>query len=186
MELTAKEMRDFTLSNPPIPNHYSGQCFACVHPVGLKLQFWEIDGTIFTKYNIPTKYSGFQGLGHGGIIATLLDETSAWAISVNLRRLAVTQSFELKYLKPIYINTDIIVEGLIGSNEKSHVIVHAHIKNMNDETLVESNSTWRLPDKKTLAIIFNIDIEELEEVYTTFFNPIAKYYENKKKSFIEI
>ncbi|MEJ2252649.1 MAG: hypothetical protein P8Y97_23690, partial [Candidatus Lokiarchaeota archaeon] len=74
----------------------------------------------------------------------------------------------------------------IGSNEKSHVIVHAHIKNMNDETLVESNSTWRLPDKKTLAIIFNIDIEELEEVYTTFFNPIAKYYENKKKSFIEI
>ena len=173
------EMMEFSLNNSPVPNHYTGNCFGCVNPLGLKLQFWILNGIVFTRYNIPPKFSGFQGLGHGGIIATLLDETSAWTAYVNIKKLGVTQSFVLNYIKPVFTNTDIIVEGKIASDEKTHIIVHAHIKNLNDQILVESNSTWTLPDLKTLANIFNIKIEELEEIHNTFFNPIYKFFEKK-------
>ncbi|MFW9968922.1 MAG: PaaI family thioesterase [Candidatus Odinarchaeota archaeon] len=176
MNYTAEELKKFILNKPSIPNHYSGYCFGCVNPEGLKLQFWEHDGIVFTSYNIPPKFSGFQGLGHGGIIAALLDETSAWTIYVNLRELGVTQSFTLNYIKPVFTNTEIIVEGKIGSNDKTHIIVHTHIKNLKDEILVESNSTWSLPGKKVLSNIFNIKLEELEEIYSTYFNPIEKYF----------
>jgi acyl-coenzyme A thioesterase PaaI-like protein len=175
MKYTANDLKKFILSNPPIPNHYSGYCFGCVNPEGLQLQFWERDGIVFTSYNIPPKFSGFQGLGHGGIIATLLDETSAWTVYVNLKELGITQSFSLNYIKPVFTNTDIIVEGKIGSDEKTHIIVHAHIKNMDDQILVESNSTWSLPGKKVLSKIFNIELEELEDVYKEYFNPIEKF-----------
>jgi acyl-coenzyme A thioesterase PaaI-like protein len=181
MTYTAKELKEFLIKNPPIPNKYSGNCFGCVSPIGLNLQFWELDEIVFTGYNIPPKFSGFQGLGHGGIIATLLDEISAWTIFVKLKRFGVTQSFALNYIKPVYTNIDIIVEGKIGSYEQTHIIVHAHIKNLNDQILVESNSTWSLPDKKNLSKIFNIEIEELEEIYTTFFNPIQNFSQTVNK-----
>ncbi|TFG26711.1 MAG: PaaI family thioesterase [Promethearchaeota archaeon] len=180
MVYTAKELKDYMLKYPPIPNYYSGNCFGCVNPVGLKLKFWILDGIVFTSYIIPEKYSGFQGLGHGGIIATLLDETSAWTTYVNIKKFGVTQNFMLNYIKPVFIDTEIIVEGKIASDEKTHIIVHAHIKNLNDQILVESNSTWSLPDLKTLAKLFNKELEELEEIHNTFFNPINKFFEKKK------
>ncbi|MFW9929280.1 MAG: PaaI family thioesterase [Candidatus Thorarchaeota archaeon] len=179
MKYTANDLKNFILSNPPIPNHYSGNCFGCVNPEGLQLQFWECDGIVFTSYNIPPKFSGFQGLGHGGIIAALLDETSAWTVYVNLKELGITQSFSLNYIKPVFTNTDIIVEGKIGSDEKTHIIVHAHIKNMDDQILVESNSTWSLPGKKALSKIFNIKIEDLEDVYREYFPPIEQFFRER-------
>lgn len=182
MERTARELKEFTLNNPSIPNHYSGFCFGCIkrNQEGLKLDFWLLDGRVFTTYAIPPKYSGFQGLGHGGIIATLLDEVSAWTVYVNTNNLGVTQSFTLNYVKPVYINTDILVEGIIGSNEETHLIIHAHIKDMNNKILVESNSTWSLPDKKTLSQLFNIKLEDINEIYRTYFTPIQKFIENRE------
>ena len=179
MKYIAKDLKNFILSNPPIPNHYSGYCFGCVNPEGLQLQFWERDGFVFTSYNIPSKFSGFQGLGHGGIIATLLDETSAWTVYVNLKELGITQNFSLNYIKPVFTNTDIIVEGKIGSDEKTHIIVHAHIKNMDDQILVESNSTWSLPGKKVLSKVFNIELEELEDIYREYFSPIEEFFRER-------
>ncbi|MBD3253953.1 MAG: hypothetical protein GF383_02620 [Candidatus Lokiarchaeota archaeon] len=176
MSYTVKELKEFIKSNPPIPNNYSGYCFGCVNPSGLELEFWRLEESLFTFYNIPPKFSGFQGLGHGGIIATLLDEVSAWTISVNLNRLGLTQNFAVNYIKPVYINTDIVVEGKIGANDDTHVIVHAHIKDMSNKILVESNSTWSLPDKKSLARLFHIRLEDVEEVYRSFFGPIKKYF----------
>jgi acyl-coenzyme A thioesterase PaaI-like protein len=181
MNYNAEDLKNYILSNPPIPNHYSGNCFGCVNQEGLKLKLWELDGIVFTSYNIPPKFSGFQGLGHGGIIAALLDETSAWTVYVNLKSLGVTQSFTLNYIKPVFTNTEIIVEGRIGSNENTHVIVHAHIKNLRDQILVESNSTWSLPGKEALANVLNIKIEEIEDVYKTYFPPIEKFFKERQK-----
>lgn len=187
MEYTAKQLKEFTLSNPPIPNHYSGFCFGCVkrNLEGLKLEFWYLDGKVFTTYKIPPKYSGFQGLGHGGIIATLLDEISAWTVYVNTNTLGVTQNFALNYIKPVYINTDIIVEGIVGANEGTHLIIHAHIKDMNNKILVESNSTWSLPDKLTLSNMFNLKLDEVNEVYRTYFTPIEKFIKSQDSLIIK-
>jgi acyl-coenzyme A thioesterase PaaI-like protein len=182
MKYTARQLKKFMENNPPLPNHYSGNCFACVNPKGLKLKFWELDDVVFTKYTIAPRFSGFEGLGHGGIIATLLDEVSAWTIAIKLRDLAVTQNFTLNYLKPVYTRTEVIAEGLIGSHENNHVIVHAHLKNLNDNILVESNSTWTLPGKKMLAKIFRIDLEKLDNIYNTYFDPIDKYLKEKQKA----
>gem|GEM_PF-4431615 len=49
-----------------MPNLWPGNCFACSprNRYGLKLIFFRTE----------------QGIAHGGIVATLLDEVAAWAL----------------------------------------------------------------------------------------------------------
>ena len=53
-----------------------GFCFACGqnNPIGLKLKFVEIAGRYVAKCVMDKNYQSFNGVLHGGIITTLLDE----------------------------------------------------------------------------------------------------------------
>jgi acyl-coenzyme A thioesterase PaaI-like protein len=53
------------------------QCFACGvrNPSGLHLHFREEHGEVVTEFTPDARYQGFPGVVHGGILATLLDET---------------------------------------------------------------------------------------------------------------
>lgn len=53
------------------------QCFACGvrNPNGLQLVFREEGGEVVTEFTPDARFQGFPGVVHGGILATLLDET---------------------------------------------------------------------------------------------------------------
>ena len=59
-------------------------CFGCGvdNPHGLQLQFrLDPDGTVEASWIPDTKWEGLQGIVHGGIITTLLDEAMARAVA---------------------------------------------------------------------------------------------------------
>ncbi len=53
------------------------QCFACGqrNPSGLQLVFREESGEVVCEFTPDARFQGFPGVVHGGILATLLDET---------------------------------------------------------------------------------------------------------------
>ncbi len=53
------------------------RCFACGarNDAGLHLVFRQEDDTVVTEFTADERFQGFPGLVHGGILATLLDET---------------------------------------------------------------------------------------------------------------
>lgn len=53
------------------------QCFACGarNPNGLQLVFREEGDEVVTDFTPDARFQGFPGVVHGGILATLLDET---------------------------------------------------------------------------------------------------------------
>lgn len=55
---------------------YQG-CFACGarNTYGLGLVYWLEDGEVVTEFTADERHQGFPGVIHGGILATLLDET---------------------------------------------------------------------------------------------------------------
>jgi uncharacterized protein (TIGR00369 family) len=81
-------------------------CFGCSqkNPIGLKLQFTENDEFIIAEWQPSDIYQGYNNILHGGIIATLLDETGAWCVSVKVGTAGVTSEMKTKYLAPVYIN----------------------------------------------------------------------------------
>ena len=52
-------------------------CFACgaQNIQGLRLHFWREGAVVVTEFTPDVRFQGFPGVVHGGIIATLLDET---------------------------------------------------------------------------------------------------------------
>lgn len=53
------------------------RCFACGarNDAGLRLTFWHEGDAVVTEFTASEAFQGFPGVVHGGILATLLDET---------------------------------------------------------------------------------------------------------------
>ncbi|MCJ7751507.1 MAG: PaaI family thioesterase, partial [Armatimonadetes bacterium] len=54
-------------------------CFACGkgNPIGLKLDFRFEGEEYVTEFEVRPEYQGWAGIVHGGLLATVLDETMA-------------------------------------------------------------------------------------------------------------
>lgn len=80
-----------------------GNCFVCGenNPGGLRLNF-EIDQekqTLKTTFIASSIYQGYDGIVHGGIVSTLLDEAMA-KLAYELGYNTVTASLEIRFKKP--------------------------------------------------------------------------------------
>ena len=106
----AKTLSD-TITLAPNP---ANKCFGCGgdNAGGMKLTFEQdnVNRRIVGRFVLGERYQGGGGNGHGGIIATLLDEAMGKACRFREVR-AVTAELTVEYLKPINVQHEIIVEG---------------------------------------------------------------------------
>jgi uncharacterized protein (TIGR00369 family) len=121
-----------------------GNCFVCGenNPNGLRLSF-EIDKekqTLKTTFIASSTFQGWDGLVHGGIISTLLDEAMAKLI-YELGYQAVTAFLEIKFKKPAPILEPLIVFGEIMEVSKRLIRAKAHVAKVDGTILATGNST---------------------------------------------
>ncbi len=97
-------------------------CFVCGHdnPVGLQLDFVYDEDSAAAWFDSPDCYEGYQGVIHGGIIATLLDEAMAKVI-IRKGLVAVTADLNIKYRKPLPVGQKVKADGTI-TLQKSRTI----------------------------------------------------------------
>lgn len=116
----------------------SGNCFACGknNPNGLRLSF-EVDKdkqTVKTTFVASPVFQGWDGIVHGGILSTLLDEAMANLV-YQLGYQAVTASIEIRFKKPAPILEPLLVYGEVTEVSKRLIRAKAHIAK-NDGTIV--------------------------------------------------
>src|SRR5439155_24854827 len=106
----AKTLSD-TITLAPNP---ANKCFGCGgdNAGGMKLTFEQdnVNRRIVGRFVLGERYQGGGGNGHGGIIATLLDEAMGKACRFREVR-AVTAELTVEYLKPVAVEKEIVVEG---------------------------------------------------------------------------
>jgi uncharacterized protein (TIGR00369 family) len=121
-----------------------GNCFVCGgnNPNGLRLSF-EIDEERQTLKSIfvasPT-FQGWDGIVHGGIISTLLDEAMAKLI-YELGYQAVTASLEIRFKKPARILEPLNIYGEITEVSKRLIRAKAHVAQEDGTILATGIST---------------------------------------------
>ncbi|WP_428898559.1 Thioesterase superfamily protein [Parelusimicrobium proximum] len=111
-------------------------CFLCGknNPKGLHV-FWVEDREnqeIYTETVISEDYRSYPGIVHGGIVASLLDETSGRAVFLNKETgyedLMVTLKMEVIYKQITPTNTPLKVVGKILKPGKTRAQVYAEIR----------------------------------------------------------
>lgn len=95
-------------------------CFACGknNPDGLKLIFdYPGPGRCRAEFVPSAKFQGWQGVLHGGIVSTLLDEALAHALGGAERggggSGAVTAELKVRFKKPVPVGSKLILTGRV-------------------------------------------------------------------------
>ncbi len=105
-------------------------CFGCgtANPMGLRLSGFEsIDGGIRASFVPRPEYSGFADTLHGGILAAVLDEASAWAALSADGVLVFTAKLEIRYRRAARIGGSYEVTARIVQRRGRRIVIDAAI-----------------------------------------------------------
>jgi uncharacterized protein (TIGR00369 family) len=89
-------------------------CFACgeMNEIGLHLRLNLEPSRCWTELVMPRRFEGWEGIIHGGILCTILDEVMAWALVVH-DNWGVTARMAIDFRRPVSVGQSIRAEGWI-------------------------------------------------------------------------
>ena len=120
------------IKNPWIPLTDKGyNCFACspTNPCGLKMEFYEDGDDIVSFWTPDDNFQGWMNTLHGGIQATIMDESAGWLISRKFQTSGMTTNLNVKYKKPVPTGQDIKIEvrARVKEVKRNFVFIEATI-----------------------------------------------------------
>jgi acyl-coenzyme A thioesterase PaaI-like protein len=90
------------------------RCFACgaLNEHGIHLDL-HVDGDrCWTELALPERFQGWDGIAHGGIISTILDEVMAWSLAAT-DNWGLTARMTVEFKRPVRLGIPIRGEGWI-------------------------------------------------------------------------
>jgi acyl-coenzyme A thioesterase PaaI-like protein len=127
-------------------------CFVCgvENPCGLKIRFFnEGYHHCMARITLGEQYQSYPGIVHGGILATILDETMGRAIlaeggeprEITDERFMFTAKIEMRYRKTVPLNQEFIVRGRVDKDRGRLVMVSGEIVLADGTVAVEASAT---------------------------------------------
>ena len=97
----------------PRPLPFYPQCFVCgsENPKGLKCRFSVEGEKVKSGFMTESWMAGYEGVVHGGIIGSVLDEALVWAAYAKTGRFGATAEIQIRFLNPLIIGVFCLVEG---------------------------------------------------------------------------
>jgi uncharacterized protein (TIGR00369 family) len=118
----------------------SGRCFACgkANRQGLRLPIVEKPDGVEIDYVVPEGYAGWQGIVHGGIVATILDELLAWACNRTGRSM-LTAEMTVRFRRPVRTGRPIHGIGRIAEDRGRLILAEARLLDQSGQLLAEAS-----------------------------------------------
>ena len=123
-------------------------CFACgsLNSEGLRLAL-HVDGDrCWTELELASRFQGWDGIAHGGIVCTILDEVMAWSLA-STDNWGVTARLSVDFKKPVPLGVPIRAEGWITSARRRLVQTSATIRDRDDTLLATAAGTYVAADE---------------------------------------
>jgi uncharacterized protein (TIGR00369 family) len=103
-------------------------CFGCgtLNAGGLGLVLHIEPGRAWTELGLDRRFEGWEGMAHGGILCSILDEVMAWAL-VGADNWGVTARMTVDFRRPVEVGAPIRAEGWITRSRRRIVDTEGHI-----------------------------------------------------------
>lgn len=129
----------------PWANKEGYKCFGCApdNPIGLHMDFYEDGDEVVGTWQPTPDYQGWIDTLHGGVIATLVDETGAWLITRKLQTTAMTVRLNMQYRRPI-MTTDrtVTVRARIARQMRNFVAVDIDVLDSKGKVCTHGEATY--------------------------------------------
>jgi len=140
----------------------SKMCFVCglENNSGLKSRFYELEtGELLAIFSPTIDHQGYPGRLHGGLAATILDETIGRAIILKHTDniWGVTLDFSMRLRKPIPLGSDVRVRTRVTQENKRFFEGSGEILLADGTVAVEGEGRYMKMDIEKIA---DFDIEE--------------------------
>jgi acyl-coenzyme A thioesterase PaaI-like protein len=89
-------------------------CFACgtLNTQGLQLRLHVERGRSWTELTLEPRFEGWEGIAHGGILCTILDEVMAWAL-VGEDNWGLTARMAVDFKRPAHVGRPLRADGWV-------------------------------------------------------------------------
>jgi acyl-coenzyme A thioesterase PaaI-like protein len=151
-------MSDGGERNPDGRQPNSAGCFVCglQNPVGLKIVFEQdpVQGQVRAEVTLPETYRSYPGVVHGGIVATILDETSGRALIVHTgdeKTFFATARLEVRYRLPVPTETPLVAVGWVERATENRAKVKGELRLADGTVLATCQSLIVRPHPAFLA-----------------------------------
>lgn len=117
-----------------IPKPPGYNCFACgtANPIGLHLDFFRSGDSVCSEITLGMYHGGWEKIAHGGIISTILDEVMSWTVLYFKRTFFLTRKMEVKYIRPVLVNTPLTIKGRLGETTGGGKRIHVKAEMRDD------------------------------------------------------
>ena len=128
-----------------LPNRGDHNCFGCspANTSGLRMTFYTDEAAVYSKITVPDHLCGWDNLVHGGVVTTIMDEIMSWAAIYLLKRVTMTKSISVDFLKPVYVGNPLKAEGTVVDNKGRHeALMEGRIYNTDEVCCAKATGTF--------------------------------------------
>ena len=140
-----------TFLKNPFTGGRGDKCFGCsqTNPHGLRLSFAEDGDGVVCRWRPDARFQSWDGVLHGGITTTILDETAGWAVMRRFQRAAMTTRIDVRFLKPVPVGDTVVVARARYASRVNEKIVrfHATLENAAGTVCVEADADYYVMDE---------------------------------------
>ena len=112
-------------------------------PDGMGLTILYENGVVYTNMFVDSRYEGYKGVVHGGMVFGILDVIMWYTILLDTKKICMTRKTEMEFLKPVLCNTVYRAEANLVGIEEKDVIVSAWVQDGQGERYAEVNGIFR-------------------------------------------
>lgn len=118
-------------------------CFGCgsENSIGLRLRFSSQSDGVSARFVPSIEHQGFDGVVHGGIICTVLDEAMAWATAA-AGQWAMTGEMRTRFRRPLRAGDETTVRGSITSQRGRVIYTEAELRDEDGATIATATGTF--------------------------------------------
>lgn len=145
---------------PKLDVEYTAQlCFACSqqNPIGLKLKPVQDGEKVTAEFTAGKFHQGWGNAIHGGILYTLLDEVTAYAMLCHGIELGVTAKSEIRFKQVAPINEPIRASAWVTKLTKRLVEAKGVITLKDDTVIADGSFLFYVVRQSKKAVLWDMD-----------------------------
>jgi acyl-coenzyme A thioesterase PaaI-like protein len=146
---------------------WPGNCFGCSprNPHGLHLHFERTSRGCTARHTLAAHHCGLEGIAHGGIVCTLLDEVAAWALILHTAKLGLTTDMHTRFHAPVPTRVPLELEAWVELTDGKRARTRAELRDGAARVLAASEADWALASPAVVSRMSGLDRAAVERFF---------------------